>query len=139
LSEELPASEDLESYSKSVDSMELIITLIAILHIITGLLVIPIVNTIFTSNIFQAPLIVTVLVILQGSILAVTMPLYIILGWAILRIQSWAWKFSVIVNSVCLVLNIFGGFVIIACMNIILIFLLFGSDVQLALSPFEEE
>ncbi len=128
-------SDDLESYSSSVQTIDTVITLIAILHIITGLLTIPLVYVIFSSNFFEAPVIVTFLVIVMGAILALTAPISIALGWAIWSLQPWAWKVAMIVNVSCLFLNIIGGVILIALLNIVLLFALNGTDVKLALTP----
>lgn len=131
--------DDLESYSDEVDSIDRVITLIALFHVVTGLLTIPVVYSIFMSDLFQAPVIVTLLVIIHGSVLAVTIPVVFVLGWAIWSLQSWAWKVAIIVNVVFLIFNVIGGVILIAILNIVLLFALYGSDVRLALTHIDEQ
>ncbi len=128
-------SDELDSYSPSVQKIDTVITLIAVFHIIAGLLTIPLVYIIFSSSALQAPVIVTFMLIAMGTILALTVPISITLGWAIWSLQPWAWKIAVIVNVVCLFFNIVGGIVLIALFNIVLLFALNGTDVKLALTP----
>jgi len=126
--------EDLESYSAEVDNIDRVITLIALFHIVAGLLTIPLVYNIFMSNLFQAPVIVTLLVIIRGSVLALSVPILFVLGWAIWSLQRWVWKVAIIVNVVLLSFNIIGGVILIAILNIVLLFALYGPDVRLALT-----
>ncbi len=128
-------SEDLESYSPSVQNINTVITLIAVFHIIAGILTIPLVYIIFTSSFFEAPAIITFMVLVMGSILSLSVPILIALGWAIWSLQPWAWKVAVVVNALCLFFNIIGGVVLIALLNIILLFALNATDVKLALTP----
>ncbi len=128
-------SDDLESYSPSVQNINIVITLIAVFHIIAGILTIPLVYIIFTSSFFEAPVIVTLMVLVMGSILSLSVPILFALGWAIWSLQPWAWKVAVVVNVLCLFLNIIGGVVFIALLNIVLLFALNGTDVKLALTP----
>jgi len=135
VSDDIPNSDDLESYTSSVDNINIVITLIAATHIISGILTIPLVYIIFSSSLFEAPVIVTFMQIFMGSILALTVPISITLGWAIWSLQPWSWKFAMVVNIVCLFLNIIGGIVLIALLNIVLLLALNGTDVKLALIP----
>ena len=128
-------NDELESYSPSVQNFNTVITLIAVFHIIAGILTIPLVYIIFTSSFFEAPAIVTFMVLVMGSILSLSVPILIALGWAIGSLQPWAWKVAVVVNVLCLFFNIIGGVVLIALLNIILLFALNGTDVKLALTP----
>lgn len=137
MSDNADSLDDLESYSTEVDNIDRVITLIALFHIIVGMLAIPVVYIIFTSNLFQAPLIVTVMVIIQGSMLALSVPIAFVLGWAIWSLQPWAWKIAVIVNVVFLIFNIIGGIILIALLNIVLLFALYGPDVRLTLAPID--
>ena len=105
---------------------------------ITGLCAIPIAYTIFTSNIYMAPVIVTFLLIVQGAVLIASLPLYLLLGWGIWWIKPWVWRVSVIVNSVLLIVNIVGGVVLIALLNIILLLGLYAPDVRTALLPYDD-
>jgi len=95
---------------------------------------IPLVYNIFMSNLFQAPVIVTLLVIIRGSVLALSVPILFVLGWAIWSLQRWVWKVAIIVNVVLLSFNIIGGVILIAILNIVLLFALYGPDVRLALT-----
>jgi len=126
--------EDLESYTAEVDNIDRVITLIALFHIVAGLMTIPLVYNIFMSNLFQAPVIVTLLVIIRGSVLALSVPILFVLGWAIWSLQRWVWKVAIIVNVVLLSFNIIGGVILIAILNIVLLFALYGPDVRLALT-----
>ena len=135
IDDDMANSEDLESYSPSVQNINTVITLIAVFHIIAGILTIPLVYIIFTSSFFEAPVIVTFMILAMGSILALTVPISIALGWAIWSLQTWAWKVAVVVNVLCLFFNIIGGIVLIALLNIVLLFALNGTDVKLALTP----
>ncbi|MGY5872468.1 MAG: hypothetical protein RTV72_09500 [Candidatus Thorarchaeota archaeon] len=128
---------DLDSYSSSVSGIDRVIKLVALLHILTGILTIPPLNAMLSFNFFQAPVIVTILAFILVSILALSIPIFIILGWAILTLQTWVWRISVIFNVVCLIIYIIPGIVLVAIMNIILLLLLNGSDVRLALNPIE--
>lgn len=130
-------SDDLESYYAEVDNIDNTISLMALVHIITGLLTIPLIYNIITSDIFQAPVIITVIAIIQGSILVFSVPVWFVIGWAIWSLQPWVWKVAVIVNVVFLFFNIIGGIILIAIMNIVLLFALYGSDVRLALTPID--
>ncbi|MHA1575799.1 MAG: hypothetical protein ACTSU3_00420, partial [Candidatus Thorarchaeota archaeon] len=129
------SSDVLEAYSADVDNIDVVITAIASSHIITGILTIPLVYIIFTSDLFQAPVIITIIAIVMGAILAVSIPIWFILGWAIWSLQPWIWKIAVIVNVVFLLVNILGGIILIAMLNIILLFALYASDVRLTLTP----
>ncbi|MHA1930108.1 MAG: hypothetical protein ACTSV2_16170 [Candidatus Thorarchaeota archaeon] len=135
MSDDMTNGDDLESYASSVQNINTVITLIAVIHIIAGILTIPLVYIIFSSSIFEAPLIVTFMLIFMGSILALTVPISITLGWAIWCLQPWAWKIAMVVNVTCLFLNIIGGIVLIALLNIVLLLALNGTDVKLALTP----
>ena len=134
MSDDMPYSDDLESYAGSVQNTNTVITLIAVVQIITGILTIPLVYVIFSSNVFEAPVIITFMVIVMGSILFLAVPISFALGWAIWSLKPWAWKVAVVVNVLCLFFNIIGGIVLIALLNIVLLFALNGTDVKLALT-----
>ena len=135
IDDDMANSDDLEAYSPSVQNIDTVITLIAVFHIVGGILTIPLVYIVFSSSFFEAPVIVTFMILAMGSILALTVPISIALGWAIWSLQPWAWKVAVVVNVLCLFFNIIGGVVLIALLNIILLFALNGTDVKLTLTP----
>ena len=135
MSDDTDTPDEFDSYSASISSIDTVITFLAILHILTGILAIPQAYSIFTSDIFQAPIIVTVVVIILGSLLSLAIPILFILGWAIWSLQSRAWKFAVIFNIILLVITISGQIVLIAIMNIILLLILNSADVRLTLKP----
>ena len=135
----MPSSDDLDSYAASVQNIYTVIKLIAVLHVIAGILTIPIVYISFLSSLYEAPAIVAFMIIVIGSILALTVPISITLGWAIWTLQSWAWKVAMVVNVVGLFFNIIGGIVLIALLNIVLLVALNGTDVKLALTPIDNQ
>jgi hypothetical protein len=125
--------DDFESSSHHRKNVDSVISGIAITHVITGILTIPTVYSIFTSAIMQGPWWYSFLMMLEGSALSVTIPLYIILGVAIWLVREWAWKIAVITNVLCMILNIFGQIVLLAILNIILLLALNNTDVRDAL------
>ncbi len=135
MSNEIPNSDGLDSYASAVQNINIVITFIAVGHVIAGILTIPLIYVTYSSNIYLAPLIVTFLIIATRAIFTLTVPISFALGWAIWRLKPWAWKVAVGVNIVWLFLNIIGGIVLIALLNIILLFALNGTDVKLALTP----
>lgn len=137
--DDIANSDDLESYSASVDNIDSMIKLIAVLQIIAGILTAPLVYIIFSSSFFEAPVIITFMIMVMGSILALTVPISFALAWGIWSLQPWAWKVAVVVNGICLFLNIIGGVVLIALLNIVLLFALNGTDIKLALTPIETQ
>lgn len=139
MSDDMPNSDDLESYAASVQNINIVITLIAVGHVIAGTLTIPLIYVIFSSNMYLAPLIVTFMIMAMRAIFTLTVPISFALGWAIWRLKPWAWKVAVGVNIVWLFLNIIGGIVLIALLNIILLFALNGTDVKLALTPIDTQ
>jgi len=130
--------EDIESYSPSVQNINIVINVLAALHVFSGIIAIPIAYLIFTFNIFLAPLIITVVNLIIGAILITSIPLYFIIGWAIRSLQPWAWKVSVIANMIFLIINLIGAIVLTALLNIVFLFVLFSSDVKQALAPMNE-
>ena len=133
----MSSSDDLDSYATSVQNIDTVITLIAVLHVIAGILTIPIVYTVFSSSLYEASAIVAVTILVMGSILALTVPISITLGWAIWSLQSWAWKVAMVVNVVGLFFNIIGGIVLIALLNIVLLVALNATDVKIELTPID--
>jgi len=130
--------EDIDSYSPSVQNINLVISAIAALHVFLGIITILIAYLIFTFNIFLAPLIIIVVNLIIGAILIASIPLYFIIGWAIWSLQPWAWKVSVIANMIFLIINLIGAIVLTALLNIVFLFVLFSSDVKQALAPIDE-
>ncbi|TFH08219.1 MAG: hypothetical protein E4H14_06865 [Candidatus Thorarchaeota archaeon] len=128
---------DIDSYSYPTKNVDVVIGLIAIFHAITGVLTFPLVYLIFSASFLGAPLEIAFLMIIQGAILAATIPVYLVLGWALWKIQPWAWKVAVIINILCLVFNIVGGVVLTAILNILLLLALNASDVRLGLAPID--
>lgn len=116
--------------SKNIDSL---ITMIAITHIITGILTIPIVYTIFTYEQTQGPVWYMFLVMIEVPILAITIPLYFMLGISIWLGREWVWKIAAITNVICLIFNVFEQIILTAILNIILLLALNNTDVRDAL------
>ena len=137
MNEELPNPEDFDNYSYSVKDIDTVVSLIAIFHAITGVLTFPLAYFILSSGPLQAPVIVIFMLMLEGAVLVVTIPVYIIIGVAIWSLQTWAWKVAVIINVVCLFFNIMGGVVLTAILNILLLLALNNSNVRLALAPMD--
>jgi len=138
IDDEFDNLEDIESYSPSVQNMNVVINVIAALHVFLGIIAIPVVYLIFTFNIFLAPIIIIIVNLFIGAILIISIPLYFIIGWAIWSLQPWAWKVSVIANAMFLIVNLIGVIILIALLNIVFLFALFSSDVKLALRPMDE-
>jgi len=138
LIEEIPDRDDIgsHSYTKNVDS---VVTGIAIVHVITGMLTLPIIYVIFSSTTIQAPILYIFMVWIEVVILVATIPLYILLGIAIWRVQSWAWKVAVIANVIFLIFNIVGAVILPAILNIVLLLALSNQDVRSALKPIDQE
>ena len=136
--EKIPNRDDTDSHSYSNKNSDSVITVIAIFHFLTGILTIPLIYAIFSSTMMQAPILYIFMVWVEGVILVATIPLYILLGIAIWRVQSWAWKAAVIANLVCLIFNIVGGVILIAILNIVLVLALNNSDVRSALNPTDQ-
>jgi hypothetical protein len=137
--EEIDILEDIESFSPSIQNMDFTINAIAVLHVISGILAIPTIIILFSLGIFQAPVIVVMMLLFDGAMLITSVPLYFILGWAIWSIQPWAWKVSVITNIAFLVLNLLGALILPALLNIVYLFALNSIDVRLALAPIDDE
>ena len=114
--EDTPPPDDIDSYSSS-KNVGFVVKGVSIFHILTGVLTIPLVYDIFTFRLFQALPINSLYQMLVGSILLITIPLYIILGIAIWLAQPWVWKASVIANILCLIFNIFGLVILTAILN----------------------
>lgn len=127
----------IDSYSYPTKNIDVVINLIAIFHAITGVLTFPLVYIIFSADFLGVPLEILFILILQGGILGVTIPVYIVLGWAIWTVQPWAWKIAVIINVVCLLFNIIGGAVLTAILNILLLLALNASDVRSEMAPID--
>lgn len=121
---------DIDSYVYPTTNIDVVISLVAIFHVLTGVLTFPIVYITFSTNLMGLPLEIIFILIIQGAILAATIPVYIVLGWAIWTLRPWAWKVAMIINFLCLVLNILGGVVLIAILNILLLLALNASDVR---------
>ena len=75
VSEDMPSSVDLDSYAASVQNIDTVIKLIAVLHVIAGILTIPIVYIVFSSSLYEAPANVAFMIIVMGSILALAVPI----------------------------------------------------------------
>ncbi|MGY5881460.1 MAG: hypothetical protein RTV31_14505 [Candidatus Thorarchaeota archaeon] len=133
--DEIDAFEDIESYAPSITSIDTTITLIALLHIFAGIIPIPILMTLFSTDIYQVPLIITYTILIAGAVLVGSIPLYFILGWAIWSLQRWAWKIAVIANVVFLLVYLMISLVLPALLSIVFIFALYSSDVKAALAP----
>jgi len=136
--DEMDLLEDIESYSPSVKNIDTVITVIAVLHVLSGIIAIPIAYVLLSTNIFQAPVIITILMLIDIALLITSVPLYFILGWAIWSLQPWAWKVAIITNVILLTIYVIGEMILPALLNIVFLFALFSSDVRLALAPFEE-
>ena len=130
--------QDIELYSPSVQKIDTVITVTAVLHIFSGILAVPIILSLFATNIFQAPFIVTYILLIEGSILITSIPLYFILGWAIWSLQPWAWKLAVISNIVLLLVYLLGGIILPALLCIVFLFALYSSEVRQALTPINQ-
>lgn len=138
IDEEVDTIEDIESYSPSVQKIDTVITVLAVIHIFAGILAIPTVMILFTSSIYQVPLIITIMILIDGSVLIASIPLYLILGWAIWSLQPWAWKISVMTNIVFLLTYLIGGIILPALLCIVFLFALYSSDVRQALAPINQ-
>ena len=127
--------EDSDSYSSSARSVDSVINLLAILHGLIGLLFIPYVYIIFTETIFYITnfTLLVILTYLIGGLMLMTIPVFFIVGLAIWKVKSWAWKTSVIMNAVCLILTILGQVIFPAMLNIVLLLMLNNRDVRSAL------
>ena len=134
MDDEIDAHDDIELYAPSIQTIDTIITVIAALHVFAGIIPIPILITLSSLNIFEAPLIITIMIFIEGAILLGSIPVYFILGWAIWSLQSWAWKTAVIANGVFLLTYIIGGLILPALLAIVFIFTLYASDVRSALA-----
>ena len=135
--EEIPDRDDIDSHSNSSKNIDSVITLIAVFHVLTAILTLPMVYAIFASPMMQGPLFYIFLIWVEGVLLGATLPVYILLGIAIWRVQSWAWKVSMIVNAICLIFNIFGAAILPAILNIVLLLVLNNRDVRFALASIE--
>jgi len=138
IDEEIDIIEDIESYSPSVQKIDTVITVLAVIHIFAGILAVPTAMILFTSNIYQVPLIVSIMILIDGSILIASIPLYLILGWAIWSLQPWAWKIAVIANIVFLLIYLIGGIILPALLCIVFLSALYSSDVRQALAPIDQ-
>jgi len=138
LIEDIPSPDDIDSYSSSAKYVDSVIKGIAIIHILASILTFPLVYAIFTSTIFQAPVSYISLLLVEGAVLVVTIPLYIVLGIAIWLVQRWAWKVAIIVHVICLIFNLFGAVILTAILNIVLLLALNSTDVKLALQPADQ-
>ncbi|MGY5858378.1 MAG: hypothetical protein RTU63_03340 [Candidatus Thorarchaeota archaeon] len=138
MTEEISDPDDIDSHYNITKNVDSVITVIAFIHVLAGVLTFPLVYFIFTSTMIQAPVFYIFLVMVDGVVLAITIPVYIVVGIAIWRIQSWAWKISVITNVIFLVINIFGSVILTAILNIILLLALNNEDVKLALRPISQ-
>ena len=136
--DELENLEDLDSYSPSIQNIDTVINVIAAIHIFSGVISIPIVYIVFSQNIYLVPVSIIIMILITEAALIASIPLYFIIGWAIWSLQRWAWKVSIITNLILLILNLIGGVILTALINIVLLFALFGSDVKQALSPIDE-
>jgi hypothetical protein len=122
--------DEYESTSHHTNGKDSVISAIAIIHIITGIVTIPIAFEFLTSAHTTGPIWYGFLVTVESSILLVTIPLYIILGIAIWFVREWAWKIATITNVLCMIFNIFGQVVLLAILNIILLLALNNIDVR---------
>jgi hypothetical protein len=126
--------ENLDSYNYSSKNIDSVISLLAGFHVITGLLTIPQVYAALSTSLIEAPTAIVFMYLSIGIVLAATVPFYIVIGGAIWSLQSWAWRVAVVVNVICLFFNLFGGVILTAILNIVLLLILNNSDVRLALS-----
>ncbi|TFH06780.1 MAG: hypothetical protein E4H14_10030 [Candidatus Thorarchaeota archaeon] len=136
--DEIEMLEDIESYSPSVQNINTVINVVAALHIFSGIIAIPIAYLLFSAFTFQVPLIIVITILIVEAVLITSIPLYFIISWAIWSLQSWAWKVAIIANVIFLILNLIGGIILPALLNIVFLFALFGSDVKLALIPLND-
>ena len=131
---------DLESYeastyrSKNVDS---VVTIISVSHILTAIVSIPIIYFIFMDSPGTGPVLYIFLTMLAGAALVVAIPLYVIIGLAIWKVQGWSWRVAVIVNVMFLLFNIATQIILLAMLDVVLLLALNNSDVRNALQPYQ--
>ncbi len=122
--------ESIDSYSNAIDNTDFTINILAILHIITGLLFIPYIWSIFSHGFYPGNVLFLFLTYFTFGLLVSTLTFFCIIGLAIWKVRSWAWKTSVIVNAICLFLSIMGQLIFPAMLNIILLLMLNNNEVK---------
>ena len=132
--DEIYTLENLESYSPTVQRIDTTLTAIAAIHILVGIISFIIAYIIFSVNIYPGPIVISIILFIEGVTLIIMTPLYFILAWAIWKRAPWAWKVALIVNSIFLLLNLVSGVILPALLNIVLLFALYSPDVRQALA-----
>lgn len=122
--------ENSELYFPSKQRVDTTILVICVIHVLMGVIATPIVILLFSSGILQTQLLVAILILIEGAILIISIPLYFILAWAIWKRMIWVWKTAVLVNGIFLLLNLFGQIILLTLLNIILIFSLYSPEVR---------
>ena len=133
---EEPSNDD-DLYTNSTRNVIAVVNLLAILHFVTGLLFLPYIWLIFFETVYVGPDFFILFAYMIGGLLLTTLPVFFIIGLAILKIRPWAWKTSVIVNGVCVILTIFGQIIFPAMLNIIILLILNNTDVKTTLRPYD--
>jgi hypothetical protein len=126
--------DELDYYGPHVRKIDLAVNALALFHVIYGVLAIITISVLININIYENPIIVTLIILANTTALIIALPLFIILGWGIWSLQPWAWKVAVIANIVYLILTLLGSIVLLTILNIIFILILYSTDIEFALT-----
>ena len=122
--------EDLEIYGPRVQRMNLVVNVLSVSHMIYGILAIVTVVSILNINLYENPLIITVIILVNIAALIIALPIFSIIAWGIWSLQPWTWKYAGLTNLLYLIVTLLGSVVLPAMLNIIFILMLYSTDVR---------